>query len=158
MVIRRMRDTEDDYALMIRWRNSPHVRYWWDPDLPPLTLESAREEYLADTLPDPDTTACIVELAGEPVGFMQFYRWSSYADEAEEIGIEFDGATAGVDVFVGEPDLAGQGLGTRMMNLLCGYLETERDASSVVLTTELTNEAAIRCYEKAGFKKAGQIL
>jgi len=38
VVIRRMRDHPDDYALIVDWRNRPHVREWWDPDEPPLTV------------------------------------------------------------------------------------------------------------------------
>jgi aminoglycoside 6'-N-acetyltransferase len=158
LVIRRMADLDDDYALMVRWRNEPHVGHWWDPDLPPLTMQRARDEYAPDTRENSDTTACIVELGGAPVGFMQFYRWASYADEAKEVGIPFDDRSWGIDVFIGESEQTGRGLGTRMMTLLCEYLEAERGASSIALTTELDNEVAIRCYEKSGFRKAGQVF
>jgi aminoglycoside 6'-N-acetyltransferase len=158
LVIRRMGDTDGDYELMVGWRNQPHVRRWWDPDLPPLTVVSARAEYAPDTRPGSESTACIVELEGRPVGFMQFYLWESYADEAEEVGIPFDDRTWGVDVFIGEEDALGRGLGTGMMTLLCDYLEAERNASSIALTTELDNAVAIRCYEKAGFTKVTQVF
>ena len=158
LVIRRMRDADDDYELMIRWRNSPHVRYWWDPDLSPLTLESAKEEYRPDTQDGADSTACIVELDGKPIGFMQFYRWASYGDEAKEVGIPFDEDAWGIDIFIGEEELAQRGLGTKMMELLCAYLEDERGATSIALTTEFTNAVAIRCYEKAGFVKVAEVM
>jgi RimJ/RimL family protein N-acetyltransferase len=158
LVIRRMRDEVSDYELMVMWRNRPHVRHWWDPDLPPLTVDSAREEYEPDTRDGAVSTACIVELDREPIGFIQFYLWKSYAREATEVGIPFDDRTWSLDVFIGEPDRVGKGLGTRLVSLLCGFLETEQGASSIVLTTELENAVAIRCYEKAGFVKSGQVL
>lgn len=158
LVIRRMRDADDDYELMVRWRNRPHVRRWWDFDLDPLTMETARQEYRPDTVPGAASTACIVEVHGRPIGFVQFYLWSSYADEAREVGIPFDDRAWGVDVFIGEPDQVGHGLGTRMIDLLCEYLERRLHASSVALTTALDNAAAIRCYEKAGFAKRGEVL
>src|SRR5437660_422231 len=34
--LRPMRD--EDCALLVEWRNTPHVRKWWDPDDPPYTL------------------------------------------------------------------------------------------------------------------------
>ena len=157
LVIRRMVDDVRDYDLMVRWRNLPHVRYWWDPDDPPLTREVAIEEYRPMTRPDATSTACIVELQGRPVGHMQFYLWTSYATYANAIGIPFDGDTWGIDLFVGEPERIGRGLGTRMVNLLCEYLEAERNASAVTLTTEVDNSVAIRCYEKAGFKRVVQV-
>jgi RimJ/RimL family protein N-acetyltransferase len=158
LVIRRMADATDDYELMVRWRNLPHVRYWWDPDLPPLTVESARNEYQPDTQPTSESTACIAELNGKPVGFIQFYRWLSYAEEADEVGIPYDDRTWGIDIFIGEAGELQRGLGTRMMDLLCEHLETHLGATSIVLTTELENHTAIRCYEKAGFVRSGQVV
>ncbi len=158
LAIRRMRDDDEDYALMVGWRNLPHVRRWWDPDLPSMTLELAKEEYGPDTLPDAPSTACIVELEARPVGFIQFYRWSSFADDALEVGIPFDGSTYGIDVFIGDEALVGRGLGTRIVGLLSDYLLDELGGSSVALTTDLENARAIRCYEKAGFRKVKQVL
>jgi aminoglycoside 6'-N-acetyltransferase len=158
LVIRRMRDETDDYKLMVEWRNRPHVRRRWDPDLPTSTLESIREEYRPDTVPGAASTACIVELNERPVGFIQFYRWASYADEASEVGIPFDDRSYGLDVFIGEEDLVGVGIGTRVVTLLSDYLVQEQNASSVSLTTDLDNHIAIRCYEKSGFRKVKQVL
>lgn len=158
LVIRRMVDSVDDYDLLVRWRNQPHVRKWWDPDDSPLTREGAIEQYRSDTLPESPSTACIVELQGEPIGFMQFYRWSSYAEDADLVGIPWDEDTWGIDQFIGEPDEVGRGLGTRMVCLLCEYLESRFEASAIVLTTELGNRTAIRCYEKSGFGKVREVL
>jgi aminoglycoside 6'-N-acetyltransferase len=158
LVIRRMLDVDEDYDRMVRWRNRPHVRRWWDVDEHPLTVMTAVDEYRPDTRPGAASTACIVEREGRPVGFMQFYRWSSYAAEAKEVGIPFDDRTWGIDVFVGEPDEIGRGLGTRMMELLCGYLESAMGASAVVLTTAVDNTAAIKCYRKAGFRQVAEVL
>ena len=158
LVIRRMLDAEPEYRRMVEWRNRPHVRRWWDPDHPPLTIQTAVDEYRPDTRAGAVSTACIVELRGDPIGFMQFYRWSSYSDEARKVGIPFDDNTWGIDVFIGEAEEVGRGIGTRMVDLLCRYLETELQVTSIVLTTELDNHAAIRCYEKAGFAKGPKVL
>lgn len=158
LAIRRMRDIDEEYDRMVRWRNSPHVRMWWDPDDPPLTREAAIEEYRSDIMPGSPSTACIVELGGQPIGFLQFYRWSSYASDAQEIGIDIDERSWGIDVFIGEPDQVGKGIGTRMVRLACDYLEAQDPASSIALLTEVDNAVAIRCYEKAGFTKITQVL
>ena len=158
VVIRRLRDDDRDYARVVEWRNRPHVRRWWDPDLPTATLESVTEEYRPDTLPDAASTVCIIELDRRPLGLIQFYKWASYAAEANEVGIPFDDLTYGIDVFIGDPDLVGRGLGTRVVRLLTDYLINELDASSVALTTDLENHGAQRCYEKAGFKKVKEVL
>lgn len=158
IVIRRMNDDVSDYNRMVEWRNLPHVRRWWDPDLPSLTLEAAKEEYRPDTVPGASSTACIIELQGSPVGFIQFYRWDSYAKEAMEVGIPFDDLSYGIDIFIGDSSQIGRGLGTRVVGLMSDYLIEEFNASSVALTTDLENHVAQRCYEKAGFKKVKEVL
>lgn len=158
LVIRRMRDDEDDYNRMVEWRNLPHVRHWWDPDHPPLTLELAKEEYRSDTLPDAVSKACIIELQGRAIGFVQFYRWSSYPEDAHDVGIPFDDLTYSLDIFIGDPSQVGRGVGTAVVRLLSDYLIDELNASSVSLTTDLYNYGAKRCYEKAGFRKIKEVL
>ncbi len=158
VAIRRMRDDDDDYRLMVGWRNRPHVRKWWDPDEPPLDLEAAQEEYRPDTLPGAPSTACFIARNGGPVGFIQFYRWSSYADEAREVGIPFDEDTWGVDIFIGEESETGRGIGPKAMDLLCRHLHAAHGASAVALTVDVDNEVAIRSYRKAGFEQIKQVL
>lgn len=158
LVIRRMRDEVSDYARMVRWRNMPHVRRWWDPDFPLRTLRSIKKEYRPDTAPGAPSIACIVELRGQPIGFIQFYKWSSYEDEATEVGIPFDDLTYGIDVFIGDPYLTDKGLGTKIVSLVSGYLIDELNASAVALTTDVSNRRAQRCYEKAGFRKVKEVL
>ena len=158
LVIRRMKDEDSEYELMVEWRNRPHVRRRWDPDHPPMTVASARDEYQPDTVPGAPGTACIVELDQRPLGFIQFYRWKSFADEAKEVGIPFDDHTYGLDIFIGEPDLVDQGTGTRIVTMLSDHLINEFHASSVALTVDKDNERAIRCYEKSGFVKTKEVL
>lgn len=158
IAIRRMRDDEDDYLKMVEWRNLDHVRRWWDPDLPPLTLETAIQEYHPETSPESPSVPCIIELDERPIGFIQFYRWISYAEEADLVGIPSDERTYSVDVFLGVEELTGRGIGTRIISLLCDHLTRDHGASSVALTTDVRNVVAQRCYEKAGFRKVKQVL
>ncbi|MDQ4130089.1 MAG: acetyltransferase [Actinomycetota bacterium] len=158
IAIRRMRDDDYDYRLMVGWRNRAHVRRWWDPDEPPLDLATAREEYRPDTLPDAASTACFIERDGVPVGFIQFYRWSSYAEEAREVGVPFDEGTWGVDIFIGEESETGRGVGTRAMQLLGRHLHSAHGASAVALTVDVDNDVAIRSYRKAGFERIKKVL
>ncbi|MDQ3915311.1 MAG: acetyltransferase [Actinomycetota bacterium] len=156
--IRRLRPVDEDLQLLVRWRSAPHVRPWWDPDLPPLDLEGARDEYLPDLGPDSTTTLCIIEQGGAPIGFVQFYRWADEAAAAEEVGIPFDEATWGIDVMIGEERLVDRGLGSAAVALLCDHLAAVRGATAVVLTTDVENGRAIRSYEKAGFERRGRVL
>lgn len=156
--IRDMRDVPVDHELISRWRSEPHVHEWWDPDDPPLTPEGAAEQYGPRARGDEPTTACIVELEGRPIGYLQFYRWLTWPEANQELDIRADPDTFGIDLFIGEPDLIGRGVGSRLVELICHHLETNLGASWVALTTETTNERAQRAYEKAGFRKVRRVL
>jgi aminoglycoside 6'-N-acetyltransferase len=156
--IREMRDEPAEYGLISKWRSQPHVHEWWDPDDPPPTPDVAAEQYGARVRGEEPTTACIVELDGRPIGYLQFYRWRSWPDDEAEIDLQADPNTFGIDLFIGEPDLIGRGIGTRIVDLICDHLETSLGASSVALTTEITNERAQRAYEKAGFRRIRCVL
>jgi aminoglycoside 6'-N-acetyltransferase len=158
LAIRRLRDDPFDYELLVRWRNEPHVREWWDPDDPPTTLASAIEEYRADTRRDSPTTACIIEQDGSPIGFLQFYRWSDEPSDAEVLGISLEQEAWGLDLFIGEQAMVGRGVGPRVIDLLCRFLFEERGASSVALVAAQENARALRAYEKAGFRRVRSVL
>lgn len=156
--IRRMRDDDADYELMVRWRNAPHVREWWDPDEPPLDLDEARRKYGPRTQGEDPATACVIELDGRAIGYIQFYPWDEEPEAIEAIGLPKVQGSLGLDMFLGEPDLVGQGFGSDAVDLVCRYLFRERDASSVMLTTATDNARAIRAYERAGSSGRGGCL
>jgi aminoglycoside 6'-N-acetyltransferase len=158
ITVRSMRDDPGDYARIVRWRAEPHVHEWWDPDEPAPSYEEVVEQYRPRTQVDDDTTSCIIERDGRAIGYLQFYRWASTPEEARAMDVMVDEATYGLDIFIGEVDDIGRGIGTRVVDLLCGYLEDECGASGIALTTELTNHRAQRAYEKAGFRKTKEVL
>jgi aminoglycoside 6'-N-acetyltransferase len=158
LAVRTMHDDDADYGLIVRWRGRPHVHEWWDPDDPAPDLDTARDLYGPRVRGEDPTTACIIEREGAPIGYLQFYRWSSWPDEAVTLQVGADENTFGIDLFIGEPELVGRGVGTRVVSLICEHLERERGASAIALTTETTNHRAQRAYENAGFVKVRQVL
>jgi len=158
LAIRAMRDDPADYERMARWRSEPHVHEWWDPDEPAPTPDDAAAQYGGRARGEEPTTPCIIELAGRPIGYLQYYAWRSWPDADRELDVRADADTYGIDLFIGEPELIGRGLGTKVVDLICEHLESELGASAVALTTEITNERAQRAYEKAGFRRVRTVL
>jgi len=158
LTIRTMRDDDADYELIVRWRSHPHVHEWWDPDDPAPDLDTVRAHYGPRARADDPTTACVIELDHTPVGYLQFYRWLAWPEEAAVLEVDADENTFGIDLFIGEADLIGRGVGTRVVSLICDHLERDRGASAVALTTETTNLRAQRAYENAGFEKVREVL
>jgi len=158
LTVRLLRNDDEDIAAMVRWRAQPHVHAWWDPDGSAPTFEEAAALYGARTHPSSPTTPCVIQLGERPIGYLQFYKWASFPVEAGSMGVEHDEDTFGLDLFIGEPELVGHGIGSRTVDLLCRYLEQERGATRTVLLTETTNARARRAYEKAGFTKVRAVL
>jgi aminoglycoside 6'-N-acetyltransferase len=158
LMIRRMRD--DDLALFVRWRNEPHVAEWWstDDDPAPTTWDRVVEKYGPRAEDGSWSIGCIITVGDRPVGYAQFYPWSEVADEAREMGVPDVDGSYGLDIFIGEPDIVGRGVGSRAVALLARHLFEAHDATSVALLTPVGNARAHRAYEKAGFRKVTQTL
>lgn len=158
LAVRRMGDELADYALVVRWRNEPHVAEWWttDDDPTPTTPERVAEKYGPRTEDASWVTSCIITLDDRPVGYVQFYPWDAEAEAAAEIGVPVIAGSFGLDIFIGEPDVIDHGVGSRVVALIARYLFEARDATAIALLTPVGNSRAHRAYEKAGFRKVEQ--
>lgn len=153
-----MRDEDVDYERMVQWRNEPHVREWWDPDEPPLDLGEARRRYGGRVQGEDPATACVIELDGEAIGYVQFYPWDEELDAVAAIGLPQLEGSWGLDVLLGRPDLVDRGFGSTTVDLVCTYLFDVCSASCIMLTVAVDNARAIHAYEKAGFVRSGRVL
>ncbi|RPJ46129.1 MAG: N-acetyltransferase [Chloroflexi bacterium] len=146
--LRRMEDTPEDYALLARWLTDPRVLEYYEGRDNPFPLEKVKEKYAPRVLAAESVIPCIMEYECKPAGYLQFYP----ADSAE---YQFDGHgnVYALDLFIGEPDLWGRGLGTQFVRLLLCYLFEQKDADWVILDPHGNNARAIRAYEKCGFRK-----
>lgn len=75
------------------------------------------------------------------------------------IGINnYDGIyqSAEIGIFIGNKEYRNKGFGTEAMKLLISYCFDKLNLHSITLCTHETNSCAIKCYEKIGFKKAGE--
>jgi aminoglycoside 6'-N-acetyltransferase len=158
VAIRRMRDHPDDYALIVGWRNRPHVREWWDPDDPPLTLEGAIEELRPLTRGSDANTAAIIEFEGAAIGYLQFYPWDEETAYLAEVGITLPDGAWGLDIFIGEQTLVDHGIGSRTVRLISDHLFAEHGATAVALATEAGNLRAQAAYVRAGMRVVERFL
>jgi aminoglycoside 6'-N-acetyltransferase len=158
LIIRAMLDTPEEYARMAAWRNQPHVREWWDPDDPPMTVQSAIAEYRPDVMGETASRAGIIEVSGTPVGFIQFYPWAAYASELTNLGLDVPEGAWGLDIYIGDAGSLGRGVGSRAVRMLCDHLFSVERASAVAFGVERDNRRARRAYEKAGMRATREYL
>ena len=76
-----------------------------------------------------------------------------WPDWGDALGEDRDPDRWALDIVIGQPELWNKGLGTRAVRMLLAYLFERKAASDVALTPLAWNGRAIRCYEKAGFRK-----
>jgi aminoglycoside 6'-N-acetyltransferase len=155
--IRLMRDTADDYGLMLRWLTSPHVAEWWNPEREDLDLNAIVSKYRPLTRSEDSSTACIIQVSGHPIGYIQFYPWDAEAAEMREMGFDLPGYW-GIDIFIGEPDHINRGSGSQAVSLIRRYLIEERGAAGIALAVARDNVRAQRAYEKAGLVRKQELL
>ena len=124
----------EDAEVLVRIRNEPEVARWWGSD----DIErEIREEFIeADD-------GFVIEVGGEVIGAIQ------YREENEPMYRH-----AGIDLFL-TTSRHGKGLGTEAIRVLARYLFEERGHHRLTIDPAADNTAAIRAYEKVGFRRVG---
>ena len=120
-----------DESELLRIHQTPEVLRWWDVP--------------AEGFPwdEPESTRLTIEVDGRVAGLIQF--WEEPEPKYRH---------AGIDLFL-DPKLHGQGLGTEAVRRLVRHLIDERGHHRITIDPATDNAAAIRAYEKVGFRPVG---
>lgn len=148
LTLRPAQDSPADLAVLLRWLNDPRVLEFYEGRDRPHSPQMVRENFLEA---DPQTTACIIEWQGRAVGYLQFSFIEG--EELAEYGYTPVERVIGLDMFIGEPELWGQGLGSRAVELISAFLSVKYAPDWLTLDPHANNPRALRCYEKCGFQK-----
>jgi RimJ/RimL family protein N-acetyltransferase len=147
---------EADFKLLLQWLEEPHVKDWWDKDIhwtPDLIYKKYSTYTKGYKLENGITrliNAYIIYADEIPIGYIQLYNAYDFLRSAPLLGLP--SSLAAFDVFLGEKLFLNQGIGSRAITQFLNEYATLY--THVFADPERTNVAAIRSYEKAGFKKA----
>ena len=122
---------EGDEAELRRIRATPEVERWWDPPEEDFPWE------------EPESTRLTIEVDGAVAGLIQF---------SEELEPKYRHAS--IDLFL-DPAWHGRGLGTEAVRQLVRHLVEDRGHHRITIDPAAANAAAIRSYEKVGFRSVG---
>src|ERR1700735_5396981 len=130
-----------DLPMIRRWLETPEVVRWWgDPD--------EQYELVSGDLDHPDMDQFIVAADDRPFGYIQCYALSTWN---ESFGPQPE-ATRGIDQFIGEPAMIGQGHGSAFIRQFADGLLAS-GIPRIVTDPDPDNARAIRAYTKAGFQR-----
>jgi aminoglycoside 6'-N-acetyltransferase len=126
--------TPDDAALLTPIRNEPEIVRWWG-DLEPGEMDEwVRQE-----------TALVIEVDGEVVGAIEFF------EEPDPMY-----RRANIDLYLTTAK-HGHGLGSEAVRVVARFLIEERGHHRLTIDPAAANRAAIRAYEKVGFRPVGEM-
>lgn len=121
-----------DEAELSRIHETPEVALWWD--VPDAGFPWSDE---------PESSRLTIEVDGAIAGMIQFY---------EEQTPKYRHAS--IDLFL-DPALHGQGFGSETVRRVARLLIEERGHHRITIDPCTENVAAVRSYEKVGFKPVG---
>lgn len=147
--------TAQDLPMLHGWLNRPHIVEWWGGEEARPTLDEVLAEYHPDALAAHNVTPYIAMLGDEPIGYAQSYIAMGSGDGWwEDIT---DPGVRGIDQSLANQDHLGKGLGTQLVQALVARLFSDPAVTAVQTDPAPHNARAIRCYEKAGFRRVKQI-
>jgi RimJ/RimL family protein N-acetyltransferase len=149
---------ESHFPLLLKWLEKPHVKKWWDQDVT-YTMDLVREKYnsyvkgykFVDGI-QKAIQAFIIYRNQNPVGYIQIYNAYDFPRSKPFSGLPVN--LGAFDIFIGEQEILLQGVGSQAI-AECLSLHGNR-YSHIFADPDKNNVAAIKCYEKAGFKKVSE--
>ncbi|KGD95588.1 GNAT family N-acetyltransferase [Rhizobium sp. YS-1r] len=131
----------EDFPLLAKWLAEPHIAKWWGE----VDEELASIE---ESMTSVETRPMIVEWEGKPIAYLQYY--DPHLEEGHPYQDQPKG-TLGIDISIGSPELVGKGHGSAIIRQFAAEL-LAGGAIRIVIDPDPENVAAIRAYEKAGFR------
>ncbi|WP_410982916.1 GNAT family N-acetyltransferase [Bacillus cereus] len=144
---------EDDVTIISKWLTNPEVLQYYEGRDNPQSPEKIRMHFIHT--PKSDEKRCLVEYAGEPIGYIQIYPIDS--EWKELYGYRENQNIWGMDQFIGEPTYWNRGIGTELVQAAIIYITDELGAEAIAMDSRISNERVIRCYEKCGFQKVKKL-
>lgn len=146
---------ESHFQLMLKWLESPHVKKWWDQDIT-YSIDLVKEKYGSYVQGykneggiNKPVYAYIIKVEQVPIGYIQIYnaydfsRDNKLSDLPENLGA--------FDIFIGEEEYLGKNIGSLAISKF--FSLQGKNYSHIFVDPACDNIAAIKSYEKAGFRR-----
>lgn len=149
--------TAADVPMLVEWSLRPHViQATSDDPAASAAWEGAdwAEEVAKREVLGADVYEILVaEVDGHPIGMVALQ--DAHREPTHYWGDVEPGVRA-LDIWIGEPDLLGQGHGTEMMSQAIARCFADPATDAIVIDPLASNTAAIRFYHRLGFVDVGE--
>ncbi|KFN01097.1 N-acetyltransferase [Bacillus clarus] len=144
---------EDDAHLISKWLTDPEVLQYYEGRDNPQSVEKVLDNFIHN--PNSNEKRCLIQLDEMPIGYIQMYPVDS--EWKELYGYKEPQNVWGMDQFIGESTYWGKGIGTELVQGAITYIIGKLGAEAIAMDPKVSNERAVRCYEKCGFKKVKKL-
>ena len=136
-----------DFPLLQKWLSAPHVAAWWNESADLASIEAKYGPRVDGVEP---TQVFVIEEAGKPIGWIQWYLWCAYSAHAHQVGAE--AASAGIDLAIGELSKTGLGLGpVAIRDFITKVVFANPRVNAVIVDPDERNLRSLIAFKKAGF-------
>lgn len=146
---------EDDFVLLHGWLNQPHMRQFYQDT--PVSLSDVVNKFLPRARLETPTRDHIAQYREKPIGKLQCYKIIDYPETAKELELT---SGIGIDLFIGEPEFVGKGIGSLMLKSYVHKIAFPlfQQEDSCYICHDLTNTIARSCSRKAGFYPVREVI
>lgn len=134
--------TPGDWPLLMNWLRDPDVQRWWG-------RPSAVEAEIRLVLETPSAVGRIIEVNEKPVGYTHAIDATHWGEQLPDVLPEW---TWDVDIVIAEHGFRGRNVGEAALDQLASEVFGSTFAMALSVFVSVRNEAAVRAYERAGFK------
>ncbi len=135
----------EDVETYVKWMNDDNVILGLNGGKGMANVESEREWILANLRNNREQFAIVRKSDDKLIGNCGFNN------------LDINNGIGTVGIFIGEEKDRNKGYGSEALKLLLSYGFRNMNLHVIRLSVYSFNKNAIKCYEKAGFKKAGKI-
>jgi RimJ/RimL family protein N-acetyltransferase len=134
--------TQADAPAIRRWLGRPEIEAWWGP-------RSATEAEVKLAMASPHAICRMIETGCEAIGYAHAVDATLWGEQLPD---NLAPGTWDLDLFIASERHRGSGVGPAALMLLKQEVFATTLAVAVAVFPSISNERAVRAYEKAGFR------
>ncbi len=131
-----------DWDMIRAWLTTPDVVAWWGP-------ATATQAEVQIALSSGHALCRIIETDGVAAGYAHAVDATLWGADLPQ---DLEAGTWDLDLFIAQREHRGRGVGAAALSLLKAEVFASTMALAVCVFPSVKNEAAVRAYEKAGFR------